>query len=169
MLLHHRRLIPSQWSPCRLGQGGFRARDGLAHGLGAMPGQCRNVFARTPSPCLSMRGSCSSIVNRVARSTRVPIALLESKDEIPLSVPRYGLGICLRSPIADLHLVGYIQLSSPAASRTRRAKGSLRSQARRHLSPQRAAAMDIERLVDGLMAALRRVIVRIVALQPLRY
>ena len=44
VLAHLRPLIPGQRSPQVLGQGGDRARDGVAHRLDPMPGECRPVL-----------------------------------------------------------------------------------------------------------------------------
>ena len=42
------------------------------------PANAGPFFMRTPAPCSTIRGKCSSMVNRVVRSTGVPIAELSS-------------------------------------------------------------------------------------------
>ena len=54
------------------------ARDRVANRLGAMARERGPVLSARCAPCPARRGRCSSIVNRVVRSTRVPIAELPS-------------------------------------------------------------------------------------------
>src|SRR5215469_6357722 len=76
VLSHLSSLIPSQRLTQLLRQGDDRSRNGVAHRLGTMPGECGAVLQASRVPWSVMRGRCSSRVKRVIRSTKVPIAEL---------------------------------------------------------------------------------------------
>src|SRR4029453_5774028 len=78
----------------------------------------------------------------------------------PLPMPRHGPVVRLCWALADLHLGGDMRLPPTAAPRPRHAECPPGAQARRQLSPQRTAALNIERLIDGLMADPHRTIAR---------
>jgi hypothetical protein len=78
VLGHLGALIPGHRPAEFFGQGDDRARDGDANRLAPWPASAGPFFIRGALPCPAMRGRCSSIVNRVVRSTRVPIAELPS-------------------------------------------------------------------------------------------
>ena len=55
------------------------------------PASAGPFLSRGPVPWPSIGGRCSSIVNRVARSTRVPIAVpAQPEDQIPFPVAGNG-------------------------------------------------------------------------------
>jgi hypothetical protein len=78
VLCQLRALIPGQRPAQLLGQCRDRGREGIPDSLGAVPGQRRTVLDPATLALPSMRGRCSSKVNRVLRSTRVPTAKLPS-------------------------------------------------------------------------------------------
>jgi hypothetical protein len=74
-----------------------------------------------PLPCPNTRGRRSRLVNRVVRSTGVPIAgAVEPKDQIAFPMPGNGAVVNLSSPSAD-HGLGSHELFTPTtgAGRTR--------------------------------------------------
>ena len=74
MPCHLRSLVPGQ-RPAELPrQGDDASRDGVAHGLGAVAAVAGPFLTRGRVPCPGIGGRWSSIVNRVVRSTRVPMA-----------------------------------------------------------------------------------------------
>src|SRR3954452_5816496 len=102
VLAHLCPLIPSQRLPQLLGQGGDRARDGVAHRLGPMPGQRGPVL-----------GARSAAVTRPAgqvKQDREPLRALhqgadlraaQPQDEVPLPVARHRPILCLCRALAD--------------------------------------------------------------------
>ena len=59
---------------------------------------------------------------------------------------------CLRRTLADEHLGGDKRLTPPARARPRHPQRPARAQAGRQLTLQRSPALDVDRLVDGLVA-----------------
>ena len=89
MLGHLRPLIPSQRPSQLLGQGGDRARDGVAHRLGAMSGERGPVLhanlvavARHAGQVEQHREPRRALYQRANRGTAKP------QDEIPFPVPK---------------------------------------------------------------------------------
>ena len=78
------------------------------------PASAGPFFTRGSSPWPSMRGRCSSIVNRVVRSTSVPIAELSSPMiRSPSQWPGHGPVLGLGGPLADHDLRGDELLAAP--------------------------------------------------------
>ena len=90
----------------------------------------------------------------------------EAENQVPLPMPRHGPVVRLRRALADLHLGRHMRLSPASRPRPRHAQRPPGAQARRQLPPQRAAALDVERLVDGLVAYPHRLIAGEVEPQP---
>ena len=131
------------------------------------PASAGPFFTRAPSPWPGMRGRWSSIVNRVVRSTSVPIAELPSPR---MRSPSQCPGTARSSASAGRSLImtsgATMRLAPPAAPRPWHAQRPPGAQAGRQLAPQRAAALHVERLVDGLVADPHRLIARKVEPQP---
>src|SRR5918995_596068 len=115
------------------------------------PASAGPLWIRGPWPWPSMRGRCSSMVNRVVRSTRDPIA------ELPR--PK------MRSPS---QCPGTARSSASAGRGSRPARRPPRAQARGQLPAQRTTALHVERLVDGLVRDPHRLILREVNPQSVR-
>ena len=66
------------------------------------PASAGPFLTRGLLPWPSIGGRCSSMVNRVVRSTRVPIAeLFKPDDEVAFPVPGHGPVLGLGGPLAD--------------------------------------------------------------------
>ena len=78
VLGHLRSLVPGQRPPEPIGQGRDRARDGSRAASAPCPANAGPFFSRAAAPWPAMGGRWSSIVNRVVRSTSVPMAELPS-------------------------------------------------------------------------------------------
>ena len=150
VLGHLRALVPGQRAAQLLGQRRDRGGDRVADRLGAVPGQRGPVLDAGSSPWPSMRGRCSSIVNRVVRSTSVPIAELSSPR---IRSPSQWPGTARSSASAGRSLIMTSGVTNFLPRPCVRARGtrSARPVRRQAVSPaQRAAALDVQRLVDGL-------------------
>src|SRR6266540_2181520 len=98
-----------------------------------------------------MRGRCSNIVNRVVRSTSVPIAdrfspMIRSPSQCP-GTTRSSIG----GAGADHDLGCDEAVAALPGASTRHAQRSTGAQASDEFPLQRAAALDVERLVDRLV------------------
>src|SRR6266478_9636586 len=114
------------------------------------PASAGPFFTRTPEPWPAMRGRWSRSVNRVVRSTSVPIAELPSPTmRSPSQCP--GTARSVASAGRWLIRSSGVTKGFPRA-RPRHAQRPPGAQTRRQLTAQRAAPLHIQRLVDGLVA-----------------
>src|SRR5580704_5399324 len=105
-----------------------------------------------------MRGRCSRIVNRVMRSTRVPMAELPSKDEIPLPGAGHRSISDFRGALADHDRGGNEGFSLAADPGSRHAQRTAGAKAGGQLAPQRTPALHVKSLVNRLVADTHRII-----------
>ncbi len=75
-------------------------------------------------------------------------------------MPRQGAILDVRRPCADQDLRRNEPFPATVGTRARNAERTSRTQVRRQLATQRAAALDIQRLVDRLVADAHGEIVR---------
>ena len=109
------------------------------------------------------------MVNLVVRSTTVPMAerpvpIIRS----PSQCPGTGSIVGLRWSFTDHDLVGDVTLRTLLCAGSRNAQRSSRSKTRDEFTFQRAAALDVERLVDRLVGDPHRLVVGKVDRQPVR-
>src|SRR4051794_41295323 len=90
----------------------------------------------------------------------------QSYDEIPLPVARHCPVGRFRRALADHDLRGEVGFAASAAARPRHAQCPPGPQAGGQLAPQRAAALHVQCLVDGLVADAHRLIAGEVEPQP---
>src|SRR4051794_8943988 len=124
------------------------------------PASAGPFFARGPHPWPAMGGRWSSIVNRVVRSTRVPIA---EPPEPRMRSPSQWPGTARSAASAGRSLIKISGPTKPLLRPRVRARGTRSApgpQARGQLATQRAAALDVERLIDRLVRDAHRVIIR---------
>src|SRR3954447_4467964 len=149
VLAHLRSLIPGQRLPQLLGQGGDRAREGVAHRLGAMPGERR--------PVLGAHAAAMTCHGRQVKQDREPRRALhqgadrraaQPQDEIPLPVARHGPILCLCRTLADQDLGGDAGFASSAGPRPWHPQRPPGAQAGGQLTAQCSPALHIQRLVD---------------------
>src|SRR3954466_7700698 len=130
------------------------------------PASAGPFLTRAPSPWPGLRGRWSNIVNLAVRSTSVPIAeLRRPRMRYPSSGPAPPGRPPPRAP-ADHPLGRDVRLAAPPAPRPRHAERTPGAQAGRQLATQRAAALDVERLVDGFVADPHRLVAGKVEPQP---
>ena len=92
-------------------------------------------------------------MNRVVRSTSVPIAERSSADDqIAFPVAGHGTVLDLGGPLADHHLGRDVRPGLLPGARPRHPQRPPGAQAGDQLALERAAALDVERLVDRLVA-----------------
>ena len=109
-------------------------------------------FLTLGCPCSGMRGRCSSMVKRVVRSTRVPIAELPSpRIRSPSQCPGTGPILSLGGSLADHDFRCDETFSAFSGARPRHPQRTAGAQAGAQLPAQRPAASDVERLIDRLM------------------
>src|SRR5712691_12086120 len=99
-----------------------------------------------------MRGRCSNMVNRVVRSTSVPIAdrfspMIRSPSQCPGTTRSLDLG----GAGADHDLGCDEAVAALPGASTRHTQRPTGAQAGDQFPLQRAAALDVERLVDRLV------------------
>ena len=146
------------------------------------PASAGPFFSCGPLPWPSIGGRCGSIVNRVVRSTSVPMAELpeprirspsqwpgtaRSAASAPVGLRRHpsgGASLALADQDARINEASAL----PAAARPRHAQRPPGAQAGRQLAPQRPAALQIERLVDRLVADAHGFIIRELTSRPPR-
>src|SRR5215218_652004 len=97
---------------------------------------------------------------RRALHQRADRRTVEPEDEVPLPVPRHRAVLRLGRTLADEDLGSDERLATSTASRAWHAQGPTRAQALGQLASQRTTALDVERLVDGLMADAHRPVAR---------
>src|SRR5215217_1914502 len=116
------------------------------------PASAGPFLVRTPPPWPAMGGRWSRIVNRVVRSTRVPIAELPNPK---MRSPSQWPGTARSAASAGRWLIrisGARQdLPRPAAARPRHPQRPPGAQAGGQLAAQRPAALHVQRLVDGFV------------------
>src|ERR1035437_8856787 len=100
-------------------------------------------MAFSTSTALRPSGRCRSSVSRVVRSTA------GAEDEISLPVSRDGAVLHLGRAFTDHHHVGD---STDARSRLSLSVGASGTQTASQLAAQLSPALDVEGLVDGLVA-----------------
>ena len=121
------------WAPCPARAGPFLTRGSMRRGPPWEEG-------------------ASSIVNRVVRSTRVPIAdPLRPMMRSPSQCPGTARSAASAGPLADHHLGSDELLAASFRPGSRHSQGPTGPQAGGQLSAQRSAALDEESLVDGLV------------------
>src|SRR3954454_16515925 len=91
----------------------------------------------------------------------------QSDDEIPLPVARHCPVGRFRRALADHDLRGEVGFATSAAARPRHAQRPPGPQTGGQLAPQRASALHVQCLVDGLVADAHRLIAGKVEPQPL--
>jgi hypothetical protein len=115
-------------------------------------------------------GRCNKMVNRVLRSTKVPIALRSPAPRIrsPLPVTGHGAIGGLGGTVADGEdLPRGIHPGAPGMA-TRFARRSLRGQAVVQIGAQTATGLHIQALVDGFVAHLHQLVIGVIPGQYLR-
>ena len=120
-----------------------------------------------PQP--SRRGRCTSSVERLLRSTSVPIADRSSPDDqVALPVAGDGTVLGLGGPLAEDDVGGDVPLRLVPRPGSRLAQRPAGAQAGDQLTLERAAALDEQRLVDRLVADAHGLIIGEVDHQPVR-
>ncbi len=104
----------------------------------------------------SRRGRCRSRVKRVVRSTSVPIAELP-RPRSPSQWPGTARSAASAGTLADPDGGIHKGLASPTGSSPRLPSGA---EAGRQLAAQGSTALNVQRLVDGLLTDAHRLIVR---------
>ena len=108
-------------------------------------------------------------MNLVVRSTSVPIAeRFEPDDQVAFPVARHRTVLDLGGSFADHHLGGDVTTGLAAGSRPRDAQRPPGAQTGDQLALERAAALDVERLVDRLVGDPHGLIIGEVDRQPVR-
>jgi hypothetical protein len=96
-------------------------RDGVAHRLGTMSGECRSILHTNLVAMFRHARQVQRRVKRVVRSTKVPIAELpRPHDEVPFPVAWHGAIGCLRWTLADHDLGRDEGLASTTRAHPRR-------------------------------------------------
>src|SRR3954452_12270868 len=153
VLAHLGPLSPGHRLPQWLGQGGDRAGDGVAHRLGAMPGERR--------PVLGAHAAAMARHGRQVKQDREPRRALhqgadggtaQAEDEVLLPVARHRPILRLRRALAEQDLGGEAGLAPSAAARPRHPQRPPGAQAGGQLAAQRPAALHVQRLIDGFVA-----------------
>src|SRR3954449_2552453 len=124
------------------------------------PASAGPFLARCPWPCPSNRGRCSSIVNRVVRSTRVPIAELPSpRIRSPSQWPGTARSATSdgRALIMTSGVTNFLPRPRVRAAGTRSAR-PVRRQAT-SFALERATSLHVKGLVDGLVRDPHRLII----------
>src|SRR5215207_3735151 len=153
MLGHFGALVPGQRPPQLLGQGGDRARDRLAHGLGAMTGKGKPVLhASRLAVARHARQVQQHGEARGALHERADRRAAEAEDEVSFPVTGNSAISRLRRTLADHDLGPDKALAPPARARPRDPQRSAATQAGGQLASQPAAALDEQRLVDSFVA-----------------
>ena len=153
MFGHFGALVPGQRPPQLLGQGGDRADDGVAHGLGAMTGQGGSVLH-------AGRGAMARHARQVQQHGEARGALhqpadrraAEAEDQVSFPMAGHGSVGRFRRTLADHDLGRDEALAPPACARPRDPQRPAAAQAGGQLAAETAAALDEQRLVDGLVA-----------------
>lgn len=102
------------------------------------------------------REPCRALHQRVDRGTTQP------EDEIALPVTRHGPVLGFHRTLADQNLRRDEGFASPVGSCPRHPQGAPRPQASGQLKSQRAATLDVEGLVDGLVADAHRRVAQVI-------
>src|ERR1700689_2225960 len=167
VLAHLRPLVPGQRTSELLGQREHRARNDVAHRFGAVPRESWPVLL---TRCRSMslhrwqveqhREACRPFNKGTDRGA------IEADDQIPFPVSRYRAIFYLGRTLADEDLGGHERLAPPTRARSRHPQSSASSQALRQLALQRTSALNVERLVDRLVADAHRRVIRVIEPQP---
>src|SRR4051812_41059189 len=117
------------------------------------PASAGPVLVRTPQPWPAMGGRWSRIVNRVVRSTRVPITELPNPK---MRSPSQWPGTARSAASAGRWLIrisgGEAGLAPSAAARPRHPQRPPGAQAGGQLAAQRPAALPVQRLIEGFVA-----------------
>src|SRR3954462_15411087 len=120
------------------------------------PASAGPFLVRGPSPWPAMGGRWSSMVNRVVRSTKVPIAELPNPT---MRSPSQWPGPARSAASAGRWLIR-ISGAMPDLPRPRHPQGPPGAQAGGQLAAQRSPALHVQRLVDGFWADAHGLIVR---------
>jgi hypothetical protein len=154
-------LIPSQRPTQLLRQGDHRSRNGVAHGLGTMPGECGSVFHASlvamvrHARQVQQQGEARHTLHQGANC-----GTAKAQDEVPFPVARDGAISCLRRALADHDFGSDEGLAPPARARSRHPQHPPGTQAGRQLAAQRATILNEQSLIDGFMADVHGLIVR---------
>src|SRR3954464_10054667 len=159
VLRHLRPLVPGQRAPQLLRQARDRARDRIAHRLRAVPGQRRPVLlARCRAVARHRRQVEQYREPRRALDERADRGTPQPEDEVALPVARHRPVLRLRRPLADQDLGRDEGLAPSTGACPRHPQRPSGAQAGGQLAAQRAATLDVERLVDGLVADPHRLV-----------
>src|SRR4051794_41009977 len=153
VLAQLRSLIPGQRASQLFGQGGDRARDGVAHRLSPMPGERGPVLGAHAAAMARHAGQVKQDGEpRRALHQRANRRAAQPHDEVPLPVARHGPIGRLGRTLADQDLGRDAGPAPFAAARPRHPQGPPGAQAGGQLAAQRPAALHVQGLVDSLVA-----------------
>jgi hypothetical protein len=145
-------LIPGQGPAELVGQFGDDLSDRVSHGFGAVTGERWAVLHRWFGAVAfhawqvqQHREPCGALDEGSDRR------VVQPDDEIAFPVTRHGPVISLGGSFADHHLRGDELLASGAGACSRDAQCPAGAQTRDQFTFERASALDVERLVDGLV------------------
>jgi len=160
MLRHLRPLIPGQRPSELLRQAGDRAVMLSRTASAPCPASAGPFFTRASTPCSAIRGKCSSIVNRVVRSTSVPIAELSNPR---MRSPSQWPGTTRSATSAGRSLIMISGTMNDLPRPRVRARGTRNARQcadRRSARGAEPTALHVKRLVNGFVADAHRLIVR---------
>jgi hypothetical protein len=163
-------LVPGQGPAQLLGQRRDRRGDRVANRLPTAPSQPRAVVDPDPV-AVSFHGGQggTSMANRLVGSTSVPIAeLAQAEDEVALPRSSNGAVGDLGRPLTERDLRAHDLLAPSPGTSPRHPQRPPGAQPRRQRTAQGAAALDLERLVDGLVGDPHRPIIGELNPQPVR-
>jgi hypothetical protein len=153
MLGQFRALIPGQRPAQLLRQGDDRARDRVAHRLGAVSGERGAVLhANLKAMADHARQVQQQGKARRALHQGADRGTLQTHDQVTFPVARHGAIGGFRRTLADHDLRGEESLATPVCPRPRHPQGPPGSQAGCQLAAQGAAPLDIQRLIESLVA-----------------
>ena len=163
MLRQLRALIPRERPPKLRWQRAHCASDGIAHGGRAVPGEGRAVLrvgrahahrvSRHPRQVQEEREARGALDHRADGRTAQP------QNQVAFPMPRHRAVVHLRRALADHQLRCHEPLAGGPRPRPGHAQRPSRAQAGGELAPQCAAPLDVERLIDRLVADAHRRIV----------
>ena len=169
VLGHLGALVPRERSTQLLGQCRDRSAMASSNCFGAVTGECRSVLDPGFVPWPSIGGRCSSIVKRVVRSTRVPIAeRSRPDDEVAFPVAGHGTIVGFGGSFADHDLGGDELLRLVPCPGPRHAQRPTGAQAGDEFTLECTPALDVERLVDRLVRDPHGLIIGEIHPQPVR-
>ncbi|SFD52835.1 hypothetical protein SAMN05428997_13166 [Bosea sp. CRIB-10] len=163
VLSHLGSLIPGQRLTKRRGQLAHGLYDGRANGFCSVSGKWRTVLDPLSTQIsLLARQVQQHRAARAAFDESADRRAVQAQDEIAFPVPRNRPVFDRRRSFADHDGITHEGLSTAAGPLTRNTQSSARAQASRQLSTQRTATLDIQGLVDRLVADAHAGIFRII-------